>query len=101
MIRFKPSIGNDNDNDNEEPITLEKNGYGRKRRLDVQPVIAIRNNAPTEATGCQLRREELLLIKKLGYQRWKQIKDAGKRWIAETVFFDQKSPRRRSIFKKV
>ena len=30
-------------------------------RLNVQPVIAIRNNASTEARGCQLRREEVLL----------------------------------------
>jgi hypothetical protein len=36
-------------------------------RLDVEPVIVIRNNASTRARGCQLRREELLL-KKLGYQ---------------------------------
>ncbi|MGC2684924.1 MAG: hypothetical protein WA323_23945 [Candidatus Nitrosopolaris sp.] len=30
-------------------------------RLNVQPVIAIRNNASTGARGCQLRREEVLL----------------------------------------
>ena len=28
----------------------------------------------------------MILIKKLGYQRWKQMKDAGRRWIAEIVF---------------
>jgi hypothetical protein len=33
-----------------------------------------------------LRREEVLLIKKLGYEGWKRIKDAGRRWIAEIVF---------------
>ncbi|MRN41442.1 MAG: hypothetical protein FIO02_10425 [Nitrosopumilales archaeon] len=33
-----------------------------------------------------VRREEVLLMKKLGYQRWIQIKDAGRRWIAEIVF---------------
>ncbi len=41
-------------------------------RLDVEPIIAIRNNASTRPRGCQSRREEVLLIKKLGYQRWKQ-----------------------------
>jgi len=55
-------------------------------RLNVEPVIAIRNNASTRARGCQLRRHKVLLIKKLGYKRWKQIKDAGTRWIAEIVF---------------
>jgi len=55
-------------------------------RLNVEPVIAIRNNASTRSGGCRLRREEVLLIKKLGYQGWKQLKDAGRRWIAEVVF---------------
>jgi hypothetical protein len=27
-----------------------------------------------------------LLIKKLGYQGWKHLKDVGKRWIAEIAF---------------
>jgi hypothetical protein len=27
-----------------------------------------------------------LLIKKLGYYVWKQLKDTGRRWIAEIVF---------------
>ena len=38
------------------------------------------------ATGCPLRRDEVLLIKKLGYQGLNQLKDAGKRWIAEIIF---------------
>jgi hypothetical protein len=28
----------------------------------------------------------IIILEKLGYQRWKQIKDAGRRWIAEIVF---------------
>jgi hypothetical protein len=55
-------------------------------KLDVEPAIEIRNNASTRSGGCRLRREEVLLIKKLGYQGWKQLKDAGRRWIAEIVF---------------
>jgi hypothetical protein len=54
--------------------------------LDVEPAIEIRNNASTRSGGCQLRREEVLLIKKLGYEGWKRIKDAVRRWIAEIVF---------------
>ena len=54
--------------------------------LDVEPAIEKRNNASTRSGGCQLRREEVLLIKKLGYEGWKRIKDAGRRWIAEIVF---------------
>ena len=33
-----------------------------------------------------LRRDEVLLIRKLGYDGWKDLKDAGRRWIAEIVF---------------
>ena len=33
-----------------------------------------------------LRRDEVLLIKKLGYEGWKQLKYVGRRWIAEIVF---------------
>lgn len=180
MIKIKPSIGNDNDNDNQEPITLVVDASGltvskkgdyieekwiRKKkefiklhiaadakskkvvsfritrgnvhdakkfcplvresskkcnidrvyadkahdnrrnfnlldRLDVEPVIAIRNNASTRARGCQLRREEVLLLKKLGYQRWKQIKDAGRRWIAEIVFSSIKRVIGEDLFSK-
>ncbi|MGB8937015.1 MAG: hypothetical protein WCC17_18160 [Candidatus Nitrosopolaris sp.] len=56
----------------------------------VEPVIAIRNNATTREKGCQVRTREVPLIKKLGYQRWKQIKDVGKRWNAEIVFSSTK-----------
>jgi hypothetical protein len=51
-----------------------------------QPAISIRKNASTRSKGCPLRRDEVFLIKKLGYERWKQLKDTGRRWIAEIVF---------------
>jgi len=54
--------------------------------INVEPAINIRKNASTRSKGCPLRRDEVLLIKKLGYDGWKQLKDAGKRWIAEIVF---------------
>ncbi len=41
----------------------------------------------TRSKGCPLRRDEVfLLIKKLGYNGWKQLKDTGRRWIAKIVF---------------
>ena len=27
-----------------------------------------------------------MLIRKLGYERWRQLKDTGRRWIAEIAF---------------
>ena len=68
--------------------------------MDVEPVIAIRNNASTIEKGCQLRREEVLLIRKLGYQKWKQIKDASRRWIAEIVFSSIKRVLGEDLFSK-
>ena len=54
--------------------------------LNIEPAINIRKNASIKTKGCPLRRDEVLLIKKLGYDRWRQLKDTGKRWIAEIVF---------------
>jgi hypothetical protein len=54
--------------------------------LNIEPAINIRKNASVKTKQCPLRREEVLLIKKLGYERWKQFKDAGRRWTAEIVF---------------
>jgi Transposase DDE domain len=54
--------------------------------LNIVPAISIRKNASTKARGCPLRRDEVLLIRKQGYDGWKQLKDAGRRWIAEIVF---------------
>ncbi|MGH9974539.1 MAG: IS5 family transposase [Nitrososphaeraceae archaeon] len=54
--------------------------------LNIEPAISIRKNASTKARGCPLRRDEVLLIRKQGYDGWKQLKDVGRRWIAEIVF---------------
>ena len=54
--------------------------------MNIEPAISIRKNASTRSNGCPLRRDEVLLVKKLGYEGWKQLKDAGRRWIAEIVF---------------
>jgi hypothetical protein len=54
--------------------------------LNIESAIQIRKNASVKPKGCPLRRDEALLIRKLGYERWKQLKDTGRRWIAEIVF---------------
>jgi hypothetical protein len=77
-----------------------RRNFNLLERLDVEPVIVIRNNASTRERGCPLRREEILLIKKLGYQRWKQMKDAGTRWIAEIVFSSIKRVLGEDLFSK-
>lgn len=54
--------------------------------VNAEPAISIRKNASTSSKGCPLRRDEVFLVKKLGYEGWKQLKDTGRRWIAEIVF---------------
>src|SRR5438093_1550845 len=46
--------------------------------IDAEPAISIRKNASTRSKGCPLRRDEVLLIKKLGYEGWKQLKVANR-----------------------
>jgi len=80
---------------NIEKVYADKAHDNRKNfnlldELNAEPVIGIRNNASTRSRGCRLRREEVLLIKRLGYEGWKRIKDAGRRWIGEIVLFSIK-----------
>jgi len=77
-----------------------RRNFNLLERLDIEPVIAIRNNATTKERGCQLRTGEVLLIKKLGYQRWRHIKEAGRRWIAEIVFSSIKRVLGEDLFSK-
>ena len=53
--------------------------------INAGPAISIRKNATTILKRCPLRRDEVLLIKKLGYQGWKQLKDAGRRRIVSSL----------------
>lgn len=54
--------------------------------INAEPAISIRKNASTKSKWCPLRRDEVFLIKKLGYVQWRQLKESGRRWIAEIVF---------------
>jgi hypothetical protein len=45
--------------------------------LNAEPAIGIRNNVSTRSRGRHLRTEELLLMKKPGYQGWKQLRMQG------------------------
>ena len=43
--------------------------------INAEPTISIRKNASI-SKSCTLRIDEVLLIKKLGYEGWRQLKDA-------------------------
>jgi transposase len=52
----------------------------------IEPAIKVKRGATTLALGSPLRRQEVLLVNRLGYEGWKSLKDYGKRWMAEVVF---------------
>ena len=52
----------------------------------IEPAIKVKRGATTLALGSPLRRREVLLVNRLGYEGWKALKDYGKRWMAEVVF---------------
>ena len=52
----------------------------------IEPAIKVRRGATTLALGSPLRRQEVLLVNRLGYEEWKTLKGCGKRWIAVVVF---------------
>ena len=63
-----------------------RNNFNTLDKINAEPAIKIRKNASVRSKGCPLRRDEVLLIRKLGYDGWKDLKDAGRRWITEIVF---------------
>ena len=63
-----------------------RNNFNILDKINAEPAIKIRKNASTKSKGCPLRRDEVLLLRKLGYDGWKDLKDAGRRWMAEIVF---------------
>ena len=63
-----------------------RNNFNILDKINAEPAIKIRKNASSRSKGCPLRIDEVDLIRKLGYDGWKDLKDAGRRWIAEIVF---------------
>ena len=54
--------------------------------LSIEPAIKVKRNASAKPHGSPLRKEEVMLVHKLGYDRWKEMKDYGRRWLVEVVF---------------
>ncbi|MGB8938059.1 MAG: transposase, partial [Candidatus Nitrosopolaris sp.] len=104
IVSFRVTKGNVHDSKKFSPIIREvSKGYDIDKvyadkahdnrrsfnlldNLNIEPAIQIRKNAFIKTKRCPLRRDEVLLIRKLEYERWKQLKDTGRRWIAEIAF---------------
>jgi len=48
-------------------------------KINAEPAIKIRKNASARSKGCPLRRDEVLLIRKLGYDGWMEGFERSKR----------------------
>jgi IS5 family transposase len=98
VISFRITKGNVHDTKKFGPLVEESaKGHGMEDKLyddkaydyrknlnilddiEAEPAISIGKNASTRSKGCPLRRDDVFLIKKLGYERWKQLKDTGRR----------------------
>ena len=63
------------------------NNFNLLDKLHIEPVISIRKNANGSRTRkCKSRNEQVHLIQKIGYEKYKELKNTGQRWIAEVVF---------------
>jgi hypothetical protein len=79
--QFGALVRDSADNHHVEKVYGDK-AYDNRRNfkilgdINAEPAISIRKNASTttRSRGCPLRRDEVLLIKKLGYEGWKQLK---------------------------
>jgi hypothetical protein len=118
IVSFRVTKGNVHDSKKFRPMIKEVAGkycidkvYGDRAHdtrknfnllddLNIEPAISIRKNASTKARGCPLRKDEVLLVRKLGYDGWKQLKDAGRRWIVEIVFSSIKRVLGEDLFSK-
>ena len=63
-----------------------RSNFNALDEIGAEPAIKLRKNARTRSHGSPLRREEAVLVKRLGYEGWKELKDYGKRWLVEIVF---------------
>lgn len=54
--------------------------------MHIEPVISVRKNANGITRNCNSRNELVNLSDRIGHDRYKKLKDTGKRWLAEIVF---------------
>ena len=73
-------------------VILDGAHDGRKtfnlcEEYSMETAIKIRKNANVRALGSPMRRREVLLYKKLGYDKWAKVKQYGLRWPASEGIF--------------
>ena len=64
-----------------------KTNFNLLDKLHIEPVISIRKNANGRTRKCKSRNEQVHLIQNIGYEKYKQLKNTGQRWIARSSLF--------------
>lgn len=57
------------------------------RRLNIEPIFKIRENASDNAHGSMFRKEHVKEYKKIGYKKWSKKKRYGNRWLCTEVLY--------------
>jgi len=57
------------------------------RKLKIEPIFKIRENASDNAGGSMFRKEHVMEYKKLGYKKWVKKKKYGNRWLCSEVIY--------------
>lgn len=57
------------------------------RKLKIEPIIKIRENASDNAHGSIFRKEHVIEYKKLGYKKWMKKNNYGNRWLCTEVIY--------------
>jgi IS5 family transposase len=78
----------------------DKNNFDELEKDKINPAIRIKKNASESRTKSRWRRKEIIYIHKYGLEKWKKVKNAGKRWIVEIVFSALKRVFGEKIFSK-
>ena len=57
-----------------------RRNFNLLRERGIEPAIKLKRGSSTMSLGSPLRRREAVLLKSVGYEGWKRLKDYGKRW---------------------
>ena len=63
-----------------------RRNFNLLRERGIEPAIKLKRGSNTMSLGSPLRRREVVLLKGVGYEGWKRLKEYGKRRMAEVVF---------------
>jgi transposase len=63
-----------------------KDNFRYLDRMGIEPVIRVRKNSSTKASGCMSRKMMVVIEQMKDMKQWKKKNGYGMRWIAESVF---------------